>query len=323
MGVIELVKNSSSGNWDYLRGNPLSNGYGSASTASEIAADFKSNVKGKVFLITGCNGGIGKETVRALVENEGRVVMACRNMESCEATAKELRQEVPNADITTMHLDISSFESIRGFVKRFEAMKLSLDVLINNAGVMACPFRKTKDGHELQFGTNHLGHFLLTELLLPKLKESASSRIVIVSSIAHARAGEIRFDKFNDEKSYDRVEAYGLSKLANILHAKDLNQRMAKDGITVNALHPGVIMSDLYQHIPLANLVNPLFRPFQKSTQQGAATTVYLACAPQVEGHGGDYYVDCNPAESVVEEMNDQSLWETLRRVSLELTGLQ
>ena len=323
MGVIEGLKNKTSGAWNYLRGNPLFNGYGSASTASEIARDFKSDVKGKVFLITGCNGGIGKETARALVENEGKVVMACRNMETCEATAKELRQEVPNAEIKTLQLDLSSFESIRSFTQRFKATQLPLDVLINNAGVMACPFNKTKDGYELQFGTNHLGHFLLTELLLPKLKESAPSRVVIAASAAHAFTGEIRFDKINDEENYDRTKAYGLSKLANIIHAKELNQRVAKDNITVNALHPGVIMSDLYQHVPLAKIVSPIFRPFQKSTQQGAATTVYLACAPQVEGHGGDYYADCNPMESSLKEVNDKSLWETLRRVSLELTGAE
>ena len=321
MGVIEGMKNFSVGAWDYLRGNPLSNGYGSSSTASEIARDFKTNVKGKVFLITGCNGGIGKETVRALVQNEGKVVMACRNMEACEATAKELRQEVPEADIKTLKLDLGSFESIRGFVKKFEAMKLPLYVLINNAGVMACPFNKTKDGHELQFGTNHLGHFLLTELLLPKLKESAPSRVVIAASAAHAFTGEIRFDKINDEENYDRTKAYGLSKLANIMYAKDLNQRVAKDGITVNALHPGIIMSDLYQHITLANVMSPLFGVFHKSLEEGAATTAFLACAPQVEGHGGDYYADCNPMESSLKEVNDKSLWETLRRVSLELTG--
>lgn len=310
----------------YLMGKKLANGYGSGSTANGIAHDFKENIENKVVIVTGCNAGIGKETVRALSNEGAKVIMACRNLGKAEKARDEIKSTNPKADLLPMLLDISSFESIRTFVDDFHKLNLPLNVLINNAGVMACDFKLTKDGHEMQFGTNHLGHFLLTELLLEDLKKHPKARIVVVSSVAHTGSYEegIRFGLLNDKDAYNRFKAYGQSKLANLLQVKELNERCVAKGldITVNALHPGVIASELQRHLSLLGpLWNTLGRPFHKNQQQGAATSVYLACANDLKG--GDYYEDCNNmSDAVIPSANDSKLWTKLRTESMKLTKL-
>lgn len=330
----------------YMFGKSLSNGFGSSSTADEIGLKYESEVKGKVVIVTGCNVGIGKQTVKSLVANGAKVVMACRNLEKCNVAIEEInvllksKNKHSSTDSTAvvgsmipLTCDLGSFESIRKFVTDFHALKLPLNVLINNAGVMACDFTTTKDGHEMQFGTNHLGHFLLTELLLPDLKKSSSktslSRIVILASSAHMSAYKegIRFDQLQDENGYTKWSAYGQSKLANVLHARELNERFTKnkvDNIVVNALHPGVIATSLWRHMSIIGpLVKILGAPFTKNEQQGAATTMYLACSTAPDAtKGGGYFVDCNNADDIAtEHSKDQKLWQKLRDTSFKLTG--
>lgn len=220
-------------NIGYLFGKKGPSGYGSGSKANDIARDLKENITGKVCIITGCNryiciqiikhdircSGIGRETVQALSMQGMKVIMACRNLEKCNNTIQELqhKSKVP-LDLIPMTCDLSSFASIRSFAAAFIELNLSLHVLINNAGVMFGPLTYTVDGHENQFGTNYLGHFLLTELLVPKLIESAPSRVIHLSSFAHKWCPPegIRFDDLRSEKSYDPAQAYGQSKLANL-----------------------------------------------------------------------------------------------------------
>lgn len=191
-----------------------------------------------------------------------------------------------------------------------------LDVLINNAGIFQCPYMKTEDGFEMQLGVNHLGHFLLTNLLLGLLKNSAPSRIVVVSSKLY-KYGEINFDDLNSELSYSKSFAYSRSKLANILFTLELARRLEGTGVTVNVLHPGVVRTNLgrYVHIPL--LARPLFNlvswAFFKSPLEGAQTSIYLASSPEVEGVSGKYFGDCKEEQLLPKAMDDlvaRKLWD-------------
>ncbi|GFS25742.1 retinol dehydrogenase 12 [Elysia marginata] len=186
----------------------------------------KEKLHGKTVVITGCNTGIGFETAKDLALRGGRIIMACRDMEKCEAAAKEIKDVTGNSNVLCKRLDLSSFDSVRTFCEDFNKNETRLDLLINNAGVMMCPKLLTQDGLEMQIGTNHFGHFLLTNLLLDKLKASSPSRIVVLSSRAHTRCKQISFDDINSEKSYDRMKAYAQSKLANVLHVKELAKRL-------------------------------------------------------------------------------------------------
>ncbi|GFR83479.1 retinol dehydrogenase 12 [Elysia marginata] len=182
-------------------------------------------IEGKTVLITGANTGIGKETARELAKRGGRIILACRNVEKGEEARKEIVEETKNEDVVVQELDLSSFESIQKFAKNFNENEIRLDILINNAGVMACPKMLTKDGLEMQIGTNHFGHFMLTNLLLNKLKACSPSRIINLSSLAHSM-GTIKWDDINSEKNYGEWAAYGQSKLANILHCLELTNRL-------------------------------------------------------------------------------------------------
>lgn len=193
-------------------------GFGSGSKAEDVAAPHKDQIDGKVVIVTGGNSGIGRETVRVLSKNGAQVILACRTVAKGNAVREELMKEDNNAEITVLPLDLSSFDSVHEFAKQFKALKKPLHLLVNNAGVMLCPLEYTKDGHEMHFGTNHLGHFLLTELMLPNLKASAPSRIVNLSSAAYALpyTEGIRFDDLKGEEYYSKLYAYGQSKLCNL-----------------------------------------------------------------------------------------------------------
>lgn len=199
-----------------------------------------------------------------------------------------------------------------------------LDVLINNAGIFQCPYMKTEDGFEMQFGVNHLGHFLLTNLLLGLLKSSAPSRIVVVSSKLY-RYGEINFDDLNSELSYNKSFAYSRSKLANILFTRELARRIENTGVTVNVLHPGMVRTNLgrYIHIPL--LAKPLFSlvswAFFKSPSEGAQAIVYLATSPDVEGISGKYFGDCKE-EQLLPKATDDLVARKLWDISEVMVGL-
>lgn len=306
-------------------GQSASSKFGYYSTAEKVAAGI--SMEGKNVIITGCNTGIGLETARVLAKNGANVYMACRDQNKTNAAAELIRKEAMGK-VEVMELDLSSLESIRKFAGEFNGKNIPLHVLICNAGVMMCPYMKTKDGFENQIGTNHLGHFLLTNLLIQRLKEGAPSRVVVVSSLGH-RFSAIKFDDLQSEKSYSSIGAYGQSKTANILFAQELNKRYSKDGIYANSLHPGTIAStELARHFYITRMpgVSYLISSVEwigltKTIPMGAATQVYVATAPELERVGGKYFSDskvATPMAYATDEENAKRLWE----VSAQLVGL-
>ena len=209
----------------------------------------RAKLDGKTIIITGANTGIGKETAIDLARRGARVIIACRSAEKGEEAVVEVRAKSGNDKVVFRRLDLASLESVRQFASKVLEEEPTIDILINNAGVMACPYSKTEDGFEMQFGVNHLGHFLLTNLILDRLKESPAARIVNVSSTAHRRTEGINFDDLNSEKSYNSFVAYGQSKLANILFTRSLAKRLVGTSVIANCLHPGVIRTELGRHI--------------------------------------------------------------------------
>ena len=208
----------------------------------------RARLDGKTVIITGGNSGIGLETAVDLAKRNARVILACRSVEKGENAAVDVRKRSGNDNVVFVQLDLASLDSIREFAEKILEEEPQIDILINNAGVMMIPERRlTKDGLEMQFGTNHLGHFLLTNLLLDRIKEAPSARIVNVSSMGY-RLGSINFQNLNSERSYSRISAYNSSKLANILFARSLAKRLQGTNVTANALHPGGIRTGLQQH---------------------------------------------------------------------------
>ncbi|KAM7421723.1 hypothetical protein PAMA_015730 [Pampus argenteus] len=282
---------------------------------------------GKTVLITGANTGIGKETSRDLARRGARVVMACRDLTRAEQAAEEIRHSTGNGNVVIRHLDLASLFSVRQFAKDFLDSEDRLDIMINNAGVMMCPKWLTEDGFETQLAVNHLGHFLLTNLLLPKLKSSAPSRVVTVSSIAH-RGGRIDFDDlFFSRRPYSSLQSYRQSKLANVLFSRELAGRVGGSGVSSFCLHPGVIRTELGRHVqgwfPLlgALLSLPSFL-LMKTPWQGSQTTIYCAVTPGLETRSGRYFSDCAERETAPEGRDDvvaKRLWEE----SARLVGLK
>ena len=204
----------------------------------------KAILNGKTAIITGANTGIGLETAVDFAKRNGRVILACRNKEKGEAAVVQVKKRSGNENVVFVQLDLSSLESVRAFSSKVLASEPRIDILVNNAGMMGCPYAKTVDGFETTFGVNHLAPFLLTNLLLGRLKEAPSARIVNVSALLY-RLGKINFDDLNSEQSYSAFAAYNQSKLANILFTRSLAQRLEGTKVTVNTLHPGVIRTDL------------------------------------------------------------------------------
>ncbi|XP_077885756.1 retinol dehydrogenase 14 [Ictidomys tridecemlineatus] len=284
---------------------------------------------GKTVLITGANSGLGRATAAELLRLGARVIMGCRDRARAEEAASQLRRELceaegpgPSPDVggagelVVKELDLASLRSVRTFCQELLQEEPRLDVLINNAGVFQCPYAKTEDGFEMQFGVNHLGHFLLTSLLLGLLKSSAPSRIVVVSSKLY-KYGEINFEDLNSEQSYNKSFCYSRSKLANILFTRELARRLEGTNVTVNVLHPGVVRTNLGRHIHIPLLVKPLFNlvswAFFKTPLEGAQTSIYLASSPEVEGVSGRYFGDCKEEELLPKAMDDsvaRKLWD-------------
>uniref|UniRef100_A0A8C3ATV8 Si:dkey-23o4.6 n=2 Tax=Cyclopterus lumpus TaxID=8103 RepID=A0A8C3ATV8_CYCLU len=282
---------------------------------------------GKTVLITGANTGIGKETSRDLARRGARVVMACRDLSRAEQAAEEIRLSTGNGNVVIRHLDLGSVYSVRQFAKDFTDGEDRLDVLINNAGVMMCPRWLTEDGFETQLAVNHLGHFLLTNLLLPKLKSSAPSRVVTVSSIAH-QGGRIDFDDlFSSKKTYSSLESYRQSKLANVLFSRELGRRLRGSGVSAFCLHPGVIRTELGRHVEgwfplLGALLRLPSLLLMKTPSEGSQTTLYCALTPGLDGQSGRYFSDCAEKEAAPEGRDDfvsRKLWEE----SARLVGLK
>ena len=282
------------------------------------------SLKGKTAVITGANTGIGKETAVDLAKRGARVIIGCRNMEKGKAALQEVQERSGSKDVVIDKLDLASLASVRKFADTILKNESRLDILINNAGVMACDYQKTEDGFEMQFGTNHLGHFLLTMLLLDRLKRSAPSRIINVSSSAHAMGSQkINFDDIHFEKSYGRWGAYFNSKLANVLFTRELSKRLEGTHVTVNALHPGVVSTELQRHMFLSSpLAYPIRWYLFKTAEQGAQTTVYCAVSEEMEGISGKYLADCafkEPCKGAQDDDAAKKLWD----LSLKLVGLQ
>jgi NAD(P)-dependent dehydrogenase (short-subunit alcohol dehydrogenase family) len=282
-------------------GQGAPNGYGSSTTAEEILGNTK--LDGKVVIVTGSNTGIGKETARVLVKGGAHVIIAARDTKKSLGAKDQILLEFPKAKIDLIDLDLGDSKSIDNFVDQFAKLNVNLNILINNAGVMAVPERRTtKDGYEYQNGINHLGHFRLTLKLLPFLiRAEGQKRVVCLSSSGHSFSNGIDFDNyhFENEGSYGPWVSYGNSKLSNILFAKELNARLQKDfgsdKFICMALHPGGIQTELTRDMPswqmtAFQLVGGSL--FLKSIPQGAATTLYGALSKEVKG--GEYLYDCN-----------------------------
>ncbi|KAK9527537.1 hypothetical protein VZT92_014090 [Zoarces viviparus] len=264
-------------------------------------------------IITGANTGIGKETAIDLARRGAKVIMACRDMERGQAAVKEVVEISGSEHVVCMKLDLADSKSIREFAEAINKGEPKLNLLINNAGVMVCPYGKTADGFEMQIGVNHFGHFLLTHLLIDLIKRSAPARIVTVSSMAHSW-GSINLEDINSEKSYDKKAAYSQSKLANVLFTRSLAKKLEGTGVTTYSLHPGVVKTDLWRHLsgPQQFLMK-MVSPFTKNTSQGAQTSIYCAVEPSLEKESGGYYSDCAPASCSAAGKDDvlaQKFWD-------------
>ena len=307
--------------------------FGFTSTAAEVIAGV--DLSGKRAIVTGASSGIGVETARALADAGAAVTLAVRNTDSGERVAAEIRDGTGNNAVTVGALDLSDLSSVGAFVAAWTG---PLDILVNNAGVMAIQeLTLSSSGHEMQFATNHLGHFALALGLHDSLAAATSARIVSVSSGGHLRSPVVFDDIEFAFRDYDPFGAYGQSKTANVLFAVEATRRWASERIFVNALMPGGIATPLQRHLP-AHYAEQALEAFRaagtdfKSVEQGAATSVLLAASPLLDGIGGRYFEDCNEAVVVnrrggpgrggvapyaLDPANAERLWE----LSLNLVG--
>uniref|UniRef100_A0A915CNZ4 Uncharacterized protein n=1 Tax=Ditylenchus dipsaci TaxID=166011 RepID=A0A915CNZ4_9BILA len=294
----------------------------------------KVSAKGKVAIVTGANSGIGRQLVRELNLRYVKVYMLCRSLEKGRQAARQLFSQY-GCDATRMIVmegDLSSFDSIRKFAEEFDKKEEKLDILINNAGIMLYPkFEKTKDGHEMTWQSNYLGHFLLTEFLLPKLEKSEEGgRIVNVSSKLHDKADTVDMEICDSKKHFDRwMKTYARSKLANVMHASALTKRIrSKDSgskISANSCHPGVVDSSLVRSTVYTNFIKKVFSPIiwfvLKTEQDGAQTPLYLALSKKINGISGKYFSDCELVTPHRLAM-DENACEVLYNQSIEACGL-
>ena len=289
------------------------------------------DLSGRIALVTGGSSGLGQETARALAAHGAEVILTARDAPKGEAVMHGIRAATGNDRVSLESLELGSLASVRAFADRVLARHQRLDLLINNAGVMACPFAKTTDGFELQFGSNHLGHFLATCLLVPALLRGKSARIVCLSSRGHHIA-PVDFDDVQFERRpYNNWQSYGQAKTANALFAVGLERRLGARGVHALAVHPGAIVTELGRHLQPEDIqfLQSRSKGMQfKSVEQGAATSVFAATAPELEGRGGVYLEDChvaaiNDAPDALEGVksyaldagNAERLWELSERL--------
>lgn len=287
---------------------------------------------GRVAIVTGANTGIGYEAALVLAGKGAKVVVAVRNLDKGAAAVAALKRVHPGADVTVQELDLSSLASVRAAAEDLGAALPRIDLLINNAGVMYPPKQTTADGFELQFGTNHLGHFALTGLLLHNLLDVPGSRVVTVASLAHRQLADIHFDDLQWERKYNRVAAYGQSKLANLMFTYELQRRLGAAGASTIAVaaHPGISNTELMRHVPGTSIpgVMKLAGLVTNSPAVGALPTLRAATDPAVQG--GQYYGPSGFQEAVghpvlVEsnaKSHDMAVQQRLWTVSEELTGV-
>ncbi|EDV22197.1 uncharacterized protein TRIADDRAFT_28989 [Trichoplax adhaerens] len=282
----------------------------------------KVRLDNKVTIITGGNTGIGKETAIDFAKRGARVILACRNETKGESAAQDIRQATGNDNVVFKHLDLASFKSIRSFAEDINKNEKSLDILVNNAGV-ACERQLTEDGLEMIMGVNHFGHFLLTNLVLDKIKESKNSRIVVVASWGHSLIRSINFDDIQNEKDFNYLNVYCQSKLANVYFTRELAKRLEGHGILVNTLHPGSVRTEIFRHMnPCTKLVGyPVALMFFKSAKQGAQTTIQLAVSEEINGMTGLYFENCRPVQMKPHALDDEAA-KRLWKLSEEMTGL-
>jgi WW domain-containing oxidoreductase len=294
-------------------------GFGYGSTAEEVTD--RLDLSGRTILLTGCNSGIGKETLRVLAKRGAHVIAAARTVDKAQAACDDVGGET-----TPVACELSEPASVQACAARVTEFGRPLDAIICNAGIMALPALNQKFGYELQFFTNHIGHFILVTSLLDRLADKG--RVVMVSSDAHNGAPKegIQFDNLTGEREYSAWANYGQSKLANLLFANHLAKRLQGTGKTANSLHPGVI------HTNLARSMNPIARGalaiaaplVLKSTGEGAATQCYLAVHPSVEGIAGKYFSDCNVGKSSSRGRDAEmaaKLWDVSEKIVAEVTA--
>lgn len=275
----------------------------------------------KVIVVTGANQGIGKETVRGLAKTGAIIVLACRDQEKTVATIDELKAESQNNNLIFMKLDLSDLRSVKEFANEFKIKYQRLDILINNAGVFSFPEKQlTKNGLEMHFGTNYVGHFYLTTLLLDLIKNSAPSRIINLTSKAH-HYGKIDWDDLNSERKYSMMSAYSNSKLAIVLFTKELQKRLESSNVKVVSVHPGVVNTHMNTNPP-DKWYYKLFFKFMVWTsitsEQGAKTTLHCALEDHDKLKGGAYYVDSKIAKEnpmVEKDENFARLWEETEKI--------
>nr|XP_039264098.1 retinol dehydrogenase 12-like [Styela clava] len=278
---------------------------------------------GKTVVITGANTGIGLETAVDMAERDAKLIIACRDPRRGESALKHIVAETGSQRVRFSLLDLSSFSSVRQFVENFKNEEQRLDILINNAGIMMCPQSTTQDGFETHFGVNHLGHFLLTYLLLDLIKASAPSRIITLSSVMHRRLynAHIHWNDLNLKKSYNARDAYSQSKLMNVLFSRELAKRLEGTGVTTYCVHPGLVNTKLVKYAgthgncwdTLFGCVTKSTKGFWKTPRHGAQTTIYCAIAPELENETGKYYSECKKAREASSGRDDGAackLWE-------------
>jgi NAD(P)-dependent dehydrogenase (short-subunit alcohol dehydrogenase family) len=265
--------------------------FGFRSTAAEVVAGI--DLTGKRAIVTGASSGIGIETARALAGAGAQVTLAVRNTQAGSAAANDIAATTGRDDIAVAALELTEPSSVAAFASTWNGV---LDILIHNAGVMMTPEQRTPEGWEVQFASNHLGHFALANALHDALAAAESARVVALSSVGHLYSPVVFDDLHFRFRPYDPLLAYGQSKTAAVLFGVGATDRWAADGITANALNPGAIATNLQRHVG-GKLVTPPER--QKTPEQGAATSVLLATSPDLEGIGGRYFEDCNEASTV------------------------
>lgn len=294
----------------------------------------KTRLDGKVAVITGANTGIGKETAKDFYRRGATVILACRNLKKANKAIDDIKKGFTDytnlGQLRVVELDLSSLESVRACAKHLLDTEEQINVLINNAGIMMCPYSKTEDGFELHFATNHLGHFLLTILLLPKISECAPARIINVSSVLHWLFGGIDYTDIHfDKRKYQSLHAYQQSKLANILFTRELAKRLAENSITgvnVYCLHPGIIRTELSRNFDsifrgLTWMYDTFCGIFLKNSVQGAQTQIYCAVSDECANETGLYYSECRPtccSSCARDNVGAEKLWH----ISLESVGL-
>ena len=275
----------------------------------------------KVAIITGANTGIGFETALDLAKRGARIIMACKDMKDAEKSAEQIIKQTNNDQIEVEYLDLGDLDAVRSFCAHMNSKLTRLDLLINNAGVMICPYWKTAQGFEMQFGVNHLGHFLLTNLMLGLLKKTESSRVITVSSCAHA-FGTMNWQDLNSEKNYSPVKAYCQSKLANILFTRELARRLQGTGVSAVCLHPGAVRTQIMRYAgvtliksyPMIIKIGYIFYMLvTKSKYEGAMTSIYCSVADEISKFNGYYFSDCAPKKPTKEARSNEDakrLWD-------------